>query len=63
MPRSLDREKITAVYNRINEMEKNRLLVRLEKRKRDTRWTLALAAACLLAAYCFLQALPSIRKI
>jgi Ca-activated chloride channel homolog len=63
MPRSLDREKITSVYNRINEMEKNRLLVRLEKRKRDTRWPLALAAACVLAAYCFLQSLPSIRKI
>ncbi|HOI16838.1 MAG TPA: hypothetical protein PK036_10910 [Geobacteraceae bacterium] len=63
MPRTLDRNKITAVYNRIHEMEKNRLLVKLEKRKKDTRWPLALAAAGILAAYCFVNTLPSIRKI
>ena len=63
MPRSLDRMQITAVYNKINAMEKNRLLVKLEKRKNDTRRPLALTAACMLAAYCLLQILPSTRKI
>lgn len=63
MPRTLDRKEITAVYNKINEMEKNRLLVKLEKRKKDTRGPLALTAAVLLAACCFFQILPSTRKI
>jgi hypothetical protein len=63
MPRTVDRKKITEVYDKINDMEKNRLLVKLEKRKKDTRGPLALTAAGILAAYCFLQILPSIRKI
>jgi Ca-activated chloride channel homolog len=63
MPRSLDRKQITAVYNRINDLEKNRLLVKLEKRKKDTRGPLALTAAGILAAYCLLQILPCTRKI
>jgi len=63
MPRTFDRKKITAVYNKINDMEKNRLLVKLEKRKKDTRGLLALTAAGVLAAYCFLHILPSMRKI
>ena len=63
MPRTFDRKKITAVYNKINDMEKNQLLVKLEKRKKDTRWPLALTAAGILAAYCFLNLLPSMRKI
>ena len=63
MPRTLDRKKITEAYNKINDMEKNRLLVKLEKRKKDTRGPLALAAAVILAAFCFLHLLPSIRKI
>jgi Ca-activated chloride channel family protein len=63
MPRTLDRKQITAVYNKINDLEKNRLLVKLEKRKKDTRGPLALTVAGILAAYCFLQILPSMRKI
>jgi Ca-activated chloride channel family protein len=63
MPRTFDRTQITAVYNEINDMEENRLLVKLEKRKKDTRGPLSLAAACILAAYCFLHILPSTRKI
>jgi len=63
MPRTFDRKKITEVYNKINEMEENRLLVKLEKRKKDTRRPLALTAAGILAAYCFLHILPSTRKI
>ncbi len=63
MPRTFDIKKITAVYNEINTLEKNRLLVTLEKRKRDTRWFCAILAACLLAGYCFLATVPSFRKI
>jgi hypothetical protein len=63
MPRTFDRKKITAVYNKINDMEKNQLLVKLEKRKKNTRRPLALTAAGVLAAYCFLHLLPSMRKI
>lgn len=63
MPRTFDRKQITAVYNKINDMEKNRLLVKLEKRKKDTRGPLALVAAAILAAYCFVQLIPSTRKI
>ena len=63
MPRTFDGKQITAVYNRINEMEKNRLLVKLEKRKKDTRGPLALAAAVVLAAYGLFRILPSTRKI
>jgi len=63
MPRFLDQKQITAVYDNINRMEKNRLLVKLEKRKKDTRRPLALAATGMLAAYCLLRVLPSTRKI
>jgi Ca-activated chloride channel homolog len=63
MPRSLDKTQITAVYDKINNMEKNRLLVKLEKRKKDTKGPLALTAAVILAAYCLLQIHPSTRKI
>jgi hypothetical protein len=63
MPRTFDRKQITTVYNKIHEMEKNRLLVKLEKRRKDTRGPLALAAAGIVAAYCLLRILPSTRKI
>jgi len=63
MPRNLDRAQITAVYNEINKMEKNRLLVKLEKRKKDTRKPLAIAAGLALAAGCLLRVLPATRKI
>ena len=63
MPRSLDRARIASVYNNINTMEKNRLLVKLEKRKKDTRRPLALAAAVMLAACCLARILPATRRI
>jgi Ca-activated chloride channel homolog len=63
MPRVLDQGQITAVYDNINRMEKNRLLVKLEKRKKDTRGPLALAAAGLLVVHCLLRVLPATRKI
>ncbi|RQW89631.1 MAG: VWA domain-containing protein [Geobacter sp.] len=63
MPRTLDKTQINAVYNKINALEKNRLLVKLEKRKKDTRGPLAVTAAVLLVAYWMFQILPATRKI
>ena len=63
MPRFLDRNQITAVYDNIHRLEKNRLLVKLEKRKKDTRGPLAMAAAIALAACCLLRVFPAARKI
>ncbi len=63
MPRFLDRRQITAVYDNINAMEKNRLLVKLEKRKKDTRKPFALASAGALIAYCLFRLLPFTRRI
>ena len=57
MPHTFDRNKITEVYNKINDMEKNRLLVKLEKRKKDTRWPWRVCL-CALCIYCFLQIHP-----
>lgn len=63
MPRTLDRAQLTAAYNEINKLEKHRLLVKLEKRKKDTREPLAAAAAVMLAALCLFRILPATRKI
>jgi Ca-activated chloride channel homolog len=53
MPRTFQREKIEAVYEKINDMEKNRLLTRMQKKKRETRWIFSWVAWGLLGAYCF----------
>jgi Ca-activated chloride channel family protein len=63
MPRTFDRKKMTEVYNKINAMEKNRLLVKIIKRKKDTRCLFATAAAVLLTVYCFVHISPYMRKI
>jgi hypothetical protein len=63
MPRTFSRQKITEVYNEINAMEKNRLLEKIVKRKKDTRWLLGASALCALCVYCFLQINPYFRKI
>lgn len=63
MPRTFDAEKIKEVYRHINQLEKNRLLVKLSKKKKETRWALACAAMSLLIAYCFLRMTPWFRKI
>jgi hypothetical protein len=63
MPRTFDRKKITEVYKNIHAMEKNRLLVKMFKRKKDTRWALAASAAVVLAGFCFVQLSPYMRRI
>jgi len=51
------------VYNTINSMEKNRLLEKIVKRKKDTRWFFSASALCAIVIYCFLQITPYFRKI
>lgn len=63
MPPTFSRQKITEVYKKINEMEKNRLLEKIFKRKKDTRWPLAAAALGILTLYCVIQITPQFRKI
>lgn len=63
MPRAFNLEKIKEVYRIINEMEKNRLLVKLEKKRKDTRKGFAGAALVCLLACGVLQLVPGFRKI
>jgi len=63
MPPTFSGQKITEVYKKINEMEKNRLLEMIIKRKKDTRWPLAATAFGVLVFYCIIQATPQFRKI
>jgi len=63
MPRWFSREKVKDVYRKINEMETNRLLVRVVKKKKETRMAFGLAAMCLLVAYCFIIVLPRYRRL
>ncbi|MEW6439683.1 MAG: VWA domain-containing protein [bacterium] len=58
-----DRNTIEEVYRRIDDMEKNRLLTQLNKRKRDTRWMFALAALCSLCVFGLLEVIPRYRRI
>ena len=51
------------VYKKINDMEKNRLLEKTFKRKKDTRWPLTAAALGILVLYCIVQVTPRFRKI
>ncbi len=63
MPLTLDVEKIKEVYGKINEMEKNRLLVKIFKKKKETRWLCSWLAAGFLVAYWGLQLTPWFRRI
>ena len=63
MPQTFDKQKIIEVYNTINAMEKNRLLEKIVKRKKDTRWFFSASALCAIVIYCFLQITPYFRKI
>jgi hypothetical protein len=63
MPRTFQGEKIEEVYKKIDEMEKNRLLTRIQKKKRETRWAFSWIAWGLLAAYCFVRLTPRFRRM
>lgn len=63
MPRRFSMEKIKDVYSNIHEMEKNRLLVKILKKKKETRWLFACIAMGFLVAYCFLRVMPRYRMI
>ncbi|MFH0812269.1 MAG: VWA domain-containing protein [Pseudomonadota bacterium] len=63
MPDTFKVEKIKEVYRDINEMEKNRLLVKLTKKKKETRSLFTGIAMGFLMLYCFLRHTPWLRKI
>ncbi len=63
MPRTFSVEKIKEVYGNINDMEKNRLLVKISKKKREMRWVFGCIATGFLVAFCFLRLTPWFRKL
>jgi len=63
MPLTFDLDTIKEVYGRIDEMEKNRLLVRIYKKKKETRWLFSWLAAGFLMAGWGLQSTPWFRRI
>jgi len=63
MPRRFDPEKIRAVYSQINDIEKNRLLVTITEKKRETRQVFGYAAMVLLIAHSFLRLTPWLRRM
>jgi hypothetical protein len=63
MPRRFEGEKIEEVYGQIDRMEKNRLLTRIQKKKKETRWIFAWIAWGLLGAYCLVRLTPSFRRV
>lgn len=63
MPRSFSVDRITDVYEKINAMEKNRLLVKLTKKKKETRWWCSLMAAVFLVACWGVQSTAWFRRV
>jgi len=63
MPRRFHGEKIEEVYEKIDRMEKNRLLTRIQKKKKETRWLFAWIAWGLLSVYCFVRLTPWFRRM
>jgi len=63
MPRTFSLEKIKEVYSNIHEMEKNRLLVKISKKKKETRWVFGCIAMGFLIAYCFFRVTPWLRQL
>ena len=63
LPRRFSLKKIEEVYSRINEMEKNRLLKKIEEKKKETRWLFSLLTMLCLIPYCFLRISPWLKRI
>lgn len=63
MPRTFSVEKIKEVYGNINDMEKNRLLVKISKKKKEMRWAFGCIAMGFLMAFCFLRVTPWFREL
>jgi hypothetical protein len=63
MPRTFSMKKIKEVYDKINQMEKNRFMVKVFKRKKDTRLLFTFLGVGILISYCFLKVTPWLKKI
>ncbi len=62
-PKAFDIDKIKAVYRKIHEMEKNRLLVKLSQHKKETRQIFAITSFLFLIGGCFFHVAPGFRKL
>ncbi len=63
MPRTFSVEKIKEVYTNIHNMEKNRLLVKISKKKKETRWAFGCIAMGFLIVFCSLRVTPWFREV
>ncbi len=63
MPRSFRGDKMDAVYGKIDEMEKNRLLTRMQKKKRETRRVFTWMSWSLLVTYCLVGMTPRFQRM
>jgi hypothetical protein len=60
---TVDRESIAQVYQQIHRLEKNKLLVQISRRKKDTRHVLATTAMCLLLLFAIMKTTPWFRRV
>ena len=63
MPRQFSQKKIETVYSEINAMEKNRLLEKIEEKRKETRRLFSILAMLCLIPYCFMRISPWLKKI
>ena len=63
MPRTFSVEKIKEVYTNIHQMEKNRLLVKIAKKKKEMRWAFGCIAMGFLVAFCSIRVTPWFRAL
>jgi len=63
MPRRFSLDKMKEVYKNINELEKNKLLVKMYKKKKETRWLFTGLGMCILTMYIFVLRSPWFKKI
>ncbi len=63
MPRRFDPETINAAFKTIHEMEKNKLLVKVFQKKKETRQIFASASMFFLLLYCIMNISPYFRRI
>ncbi len=59
----VSRQKLAEVYEEINQMEKNKLLVQITRRQKDTRFMLSASAVGLLLFFAFMKTTPWFRSM
>ncbi len=59
----ISRQKLSEIYQQINDMEKNKLLEQISRRKKDTRRPLTAAAAGMLIFFALMKTAPWFRRV